>query len=102
MGTDCIQCYRRIHIHVQIPVGVEVRVGVRTSVVSHVVNVEAADVREEVLIGEGVVGRRDAISSRTEVLPKNLIAPHPYRFTRGDREGVAAAQGSEGERRDVI
>jgi hypothetical protein len=77
MGTDCIRCCRRIHV------GVEVRVDVGTSVVSHVVDVEAADVREEVLVGDGVVGRRDAVSSRAEALPKNLIAPHPYRFTRG-------------------
>jgi hypothetical protein len=61
-----------------------VRVGVGTSIVSHVVDVEAADVREEVLVGEGVVDRRDAVSSRAEALPKNLIAPHPYRFTRGE------------------
>jgi hypothetical protein len=77
MGTYCIRCCRRIHVRVQI------RVGVGTSVVSHVVDVEAADVREEVLVGEGVVRRRDAVSSRAEALPKNLIAPHPYRFTRG-------------------
>jgi hypothetical protein len=81
MGTDCIRCYRRIHVRVQIRIGVEVRVG--TSIISHVVDVEVADVREEVLIGEGVVGRRDTVSSRAEALPKNLIAPHPYRFTRG-------------------
>ena len=60
-----------------------------------------------------MVGRRDAVSSRADALPKNLIAPHPYRFTRGggsggllsrrpvhagrgDGEGVAAAQGSGG------
>jgi hypothetical protein len=77
MGTDCIRCCRRIHVRVG------VGVGVGTSVVSHVVDVEAADVREEVFVGEGVVGRRDVVSSRAEVLPKNLIAPHPYRFTRG-------------------
>jgi hypothetical protein len=83
MGIDCIRCCRRIHVCVQIRVGVEVRVGVGTSVVSHVIDIEAADVREEVLVGEGVVGRRDAVSSHAEALPKNLIAPHPYRFTRG-------------------
>jgi hypothetical protein len=76
MGTDCIRCYRRIHVRIQI------RVGVGTSVVSHVIDVEAADIREEVLVGEGVVGRCDTVSSRAEALPKNLIAPHPYRFTR--------------------
>jgi hypothetical protein len=54
-----------------------------TTVISHVVDVEAADVWEEVLVGEGVVGRRDAISSCAEALPKNLIASHPYGFTRG-------------------
>jgi hypothetical protein len=68
---------RRIRVRVQI------RVRVGTSVVGHVVDVEGADVREEVLVGEGVVGRRDAVSSHAEALPKNLIAPHPYRFTRG-------------------
>jgi hypothetical protein len=83
MGTDCIRCCRRIHVRVQIRVGVEVCVGVGTSVVSHVLDVEAADVREEVLVGEGVVGRRDTVSSHAEALPKNLITPHPYRFTRG-------------------
>jgi hypothetical protein len=77
LGTDCIRCCRRIHVRVQI------RVGVGTSVVSHVVDVEATDVREEVLVGEGAIGRRHAVSSRAKALPKNLIAPHPYRFTRG-------------------
>jgi hypothetical protein len=48
IGTDCIRCCRRI----QVRVGVEVRVGVGTSIVSHVVNVEAADVRKEVLAGK--------------------------------------------------
>ena len=81
MGTDCIRCCRRIHVRVQIRVGVEVHVGV--GVISHVVDVEAADVQEEVFVGEGVVGGCDAVSSRAEALPKNLIAPHPYRFTRG-------------------
>jgi hypothetical protein len=70
-----MRCCRRICVRVQIRVG--------TSVVGHVVDVEGADVREEVLVGEGVVGQRDAISSCVEALPKNLIAPHPYRFTRG-------------------
>jgi hypothetical protein len=69
----------RIRIHVQIGVGVHVG----TSIVGHVVDVEGADIREEVLVGEGVVGRCDAVSSRAEALSKNLIAPHPYRFTRG-------------------
>jgi hypothetical protein len=88
MGTVCVRCCRRIHVRVQIRIGVEVRVGVATIVVSHVVDVEAADVREEVLVREGVVGRRDIVSSHAEALPKNLIAPHPYRFTRG---GVSEA-----------
>jgi hypothetical protein len=83
MVTDCIRCCRRIHVRVQIRVGVEVRVGIGTSIVSHVVDVEAVDVREEVLVGEGAVSRRDAVSSRAEALP-----PHPYRFTRG---GVSEA-----------
>jgi hypothetical protein len=83
MGTDCVWCCRRIHVHVQIHVGIEVRAGVGTSVVSHVIDVEAAHIREEVLVGKGVIGRRDAISSHAELLPNNLIAPHPYRFTRG-------------------
>jgi hypothetical protein len=69
----------RIRVHVQIGVGI--RVG--TSIVGHVVDVEGTDIWEEVLVGEGVIGRRDAVSSRAEALPKNLIAPHPYRFTRG-------------------
>jgi hypothetical protein len=73
MRADCIRYCRRIRI----PVQIRVRVG------TSVVDVEGADVREEVLVGEGVVGRRDAVSSRAEALPKNLIAPHPYRFRRG-------------------
>jgi hypothetical protein len=74
----------RVRVQIHVRVGVEVHVGVRVGVsVSHVVDAEAADVWEEVLIGEGVIGRRDAVSSRAEALPKNLIAPHPYRFTRG-------------------
>jgi hypothetical protein len=83
MSIDCIRGCRRIHVRVQIRVGIEVHVGIGTSVVSHVVDVEAADVRKEVLVGEGVIGQRDTVSSRAETLPKNLIAPHPYRFTRG-------------------
>jgi hypothetical protein len=42
-------------------------------------------VREEVVVVEELVARRrrrDA-SSRARALPKNLIAPHPYRFSRG-------------------
>jgi hypothetical protein len=27
--------------------------------------------------------RRDVVTSHAEALPKKLIAPHPYRFTRG-------------------
>jgi hypothetical protein len=68
-----------LRIHVQI--GVEVCVDI--NIVSHVVDVEAADVLEEVLVVEGVVGRRDAVSSCAEALPKNLIAPQPYKFIRG-------------------
>jgi hypothetical protein len=71
----------KIRVRVQICVHVGVRVG--TSVLGHVIDVEGADVREEVLVGEGVVGRHDAVSSRAEALPKNLIVPHPYRFKRG-------------------
>jgi hypothetical protein len=70
MGTDCIWCCRRIHVRVQICVGVGVEVRVGTSVVGHVVDVEGADVQEEVLFGEGVVGRRDAVSSRAEALTR--------------------------------
>jgi hypothetical protein len=81
MRADCIRYCRRIRVRVQIRVRVGVRVG--TSVVSYVVDVEGTDVREEVLIGEGVVGRCDAISSHAEALPKNLITLHLYRFTRG-------------------
>jgi hypothetical protein len=83
MRADCIRYCRRIHVHVQIRVRFGVRVRIGTSVVSYVVDVEGTDVREEVLIGEGVIGRRDAVSSRAEALPKNLITLHLYRFTRG-------------------
>jgi hypothetical protein len=71
----------------RVQVGIEVRVGTSVTV-SHVFDIEVADVWKEVLFGEGVVGRRDGISSCAEALPKNLIAPHPYRFTRG---GVSEA-----------
>ena len=47
-------------------------------VVAHVVDEEVGDVREEVVVGEEL----DA-SSRASALPKNLIAPLPYRITRG-------------------
>jgi hypothetical protein len=43
---------------------IHVEIRAYINIVSHVVDVAAADVWEEVLIGEGVVGRRDAISSR--------------------------------------
>jgi hypothetical protein len=42
--------------------------------VSHVIDVELADVWEEVLVGEGVAGRRDVVSSPARVFPKNQIA----------------------------
>jgi hypothetical protein len=83
MDTDYVRYCRRIHVRVQIRVGVDVRIGVGNSIVSHVVDVQTADVREEVFVGEGVIDRRDAVSSHAETLPKNLIAPHPYSFTRG-------------------
>jgi hypothetical protein len=65
-----IRVYVQIHVHVQ--VGVEVRFGTSV-VVSHVVDVEAADIRKEVLVEKRVVGRRDAIGSRAVALPKKLI-----------------------------
>ena len=43
--------------------------------VAHVVDGEASDVWEEVVVV--------AASSRASALPKNLIAPLPYRITRG-------------------
>ena len=43
-----------------------------------VVDEEAADVGEEVVVGEVV-----AVSSRAFALPKNLIAPLSYMITRG-------------------
>ena len=46
-------------------------------VVTHVED-EVAEVGEEVVVREVV-----AASSRTSALPKNLIAPLPYRITRG-------------------
>jgi hypothetical protein len=61
-----------IQIHVRVQVGVEVRFGTSV-VVIHVVDVVAADIRKEVLVGKRVVGRCDAVSSRAEALPKNLI-----------------------------
>ena len=47
-------------------------------VVAHVVEDEVAEVGEEVVVREVV-----AASSRASALPKNLIAPLPYRITRG-------------------
>ena len=46
--------------------------------VAHVVDEEAADVGEEILVGEVIV-----VSSRAIALPKNLIAPLPYMIARG-------------------
>ena len=43
-----------------------------------VVDEETADVGDEVVVGVVV-----AVSSRAIALPKNLIAPLPYRITRG-------------------
>ena len=43
-------------------------------VVAHVVDEEVAEVGEEVVVGEVIV-----VSSRAIALPKNLIAPLPYR-----------------------
>ncbi len=43
-----------------------------------VVEEEVADVGEEVVVGEVI-----AVSSRARALPKNLIAPLPYRIARG-------------------
>src|SRR5438128_8219553 len=76
-------------------------VGVISS--SHVVDEETIDVREEVIVGEEVlhqiyvadeetidvevvrqIGVVREASSRVRTLPKNLIAPLPYRITRGE------------------
>ena len=48
--------------------------------VRHVVVVEEeiAEIGEEVIVGEVI-----AVSSRAIALPKNLIAPLPYRIARG-------------------
>ena len=51
---------------------------VGVEVVAHVVEDEVAEVGEEVIVREVV-----AASSRASALPKNLIAPLPYRITRG-------------------
>ena len=48
--------------------------------VAHVVDGEASDVREEIVVGEVVVV---VASSRASALPKNLIAPLLYRISRG-------------------
>jgi hypothetical protein len=40
---------------------------------------EVIDVREEVVVGEDVVGVRDEVSSRARAFPKNLIALLLYR-----------------------
>ena len=39
---------------------------------------EVAEIGEEVVVGEDI-----AVSSRASALPKNLIAPLPYRISRG-------------------
>ena len=67
-------------------------------VVAHVVEDEVAEVGEEVVVREVV-----AASSRASALPKNLIAPLPYRITRGGVPGPAVpspgAHRKEGWRR---
>ena len=47
-------------------------------VVAHVVEDKVAEVGEEVVVHEVI-----AASSCASALPKNLIAPLPYRITRG-------------------
>ena len=47
-------------------------------VVTHVVDEEVTEVREEAIVEEVVAGSR-----HRSVLPKNLIAPLPYRITKG-------------------
>ena len=46
---------------------------------------DVVDVGEVVVVGEEVVGIHvdKEVSSRAAALPKNLIAPLPYRITRG-------------------
>src|SRR5664279_5582708 len=46
---------------------------------------EVVDVGEEVVVREVVIAVRDGeeVSSRAAALPKNLIAPRPYRIARG-------------------
>ena len=52
--------------------------GVVHGVTHVVIEEEVAEVGEEVVIGEVIV-----VSSRAIALPKNLIAPLPYRITKG-------------------
>ena len=61
------------------------RYGAAGRVVAHVVDGETSYVREEIVVGEVVVV---VASSRASALPKNLIAPLPYRIMRG---GVSEA-----------
>ena len=51
---------------------------VGVDVVAHVVEDEVAEVGEEVVVRKII-----AASSRASALPKNLIAPLPYRIMRG-------------------
>ena len=74
-------------------------------VVAHVVEDEVAEVGEEVIVREVV-----ATSSHAGALPKNLIAPLPYRIQRGEasetyspvdrvrggRDGVTGGSSSKG------
>ena len=67
-------------------------------IVAHAVEDEVFEVGEEVVVHEVI-----AASSRASVLPKNLIAPLPYRITRGGVPGPAVpspgAHRKEGWRR---
>ena len=52
------------------------------------------------MVGEEVVvGKVVAVSSRVSALPKNLIAPLPYRITRGGAGGLLSLLSVHTERR---
>ena len=61
-------------------------------VVTHVVDEEVTEVGEEAVVEEVIAG-----SSHRSVLPINLIAPLPYRITKGGVQSTAAP--SRGARR---
>ena len=81
-----------IHQCARVGVDVGVGVGVGVDVVTHVVEEEVADVGEEVVVGEAIVGVHDGVSSRADSAPQKPYRPSPVQDSKQRGSGGLLSQ----------